>query len=211
MVLGAVMLLAIGPARAGHSVVCARAAIDGDTIVLTTGDTVRYLGIDTPEIDHERHTAQPLAKAAAAFNQKMVVGKKLRLEMDRQTRDGYGRLLAYVFLDDGSMINQRLLEQGLAFCAFYPPNLKYFNALLNSQHAAMAAKRGLWQDLDAHSGGRFIGNRRSLRFHTDHCPLGRQTSTANRLIFHNRREAFGQGFAPCKRCLDAVYSNGAGN
>ena len=88
---------------------------DGDTIVLTNGWRVRYIGINAPEIDHENQKAQPYGYEARSFNRKLVSYRKFGLEFDQERYDRYGRLLAYVFLSDGSFLNERMLENGLAF------------------------------------------------------------------------------------------------
>src|SRR5512133_2107372 len=90
--------------------------VDGDTFVLDNGDKVRLLGIDTPEkwesakLDrdaertrHDKKLIQALGQRASEFAKKLVEGKKVRLESDpaNSDRDKYGRLLRYVYLEDG--------------------------------------------------------------------------------------------------------------
>ena len=70
---------------------------DGDTIVLTNGWRVRYIGTDAPEIDHENQKAQPYGYKARSFNKKLVLSQKIGLEFDEERHDRYGRLLAYIF------------------------------------------------------------------------------------------------------------------
>ena len=108
----------ISPAQTWHTV---RWVSDGDTIVLDTGQRVRYIGINTPEIDHEGQKAQPYGYQAKSYNQTLVGSQKVRLEYDTDRRDRYGRDLAYVFLKDHSFINARLLEAGLAFYRIVNP------------------------------------------------------------------------------------------
>jgi len=93
--------------------------IDGDTIELTNGITIRYIGINTPEV------GQPGAEEATEANRALVEGKKVRLEYDVQKQDKYGRTLAYVYLEDGIFVNAELVKQGYAQVATYPPNVKY--------------------------------------------------------------------------------------
>lgn len=199
--------MAGGVAYAAEALFGVSSVIDGDTIVLDNNETVRYAGIDTPEFDYERRLAQPFAEAARDLNSGLVAGKRIRLEFDLQRRDDYGRLIAYVFADDGMMVNQALVAEGLAFCAFHRPNLKYFQSLLESQREALSAGRGLWRGLSDIKKEKLVGNHRSLRFHTTGCLLGRNIASANRVVFSSRRDALWEGFAPCKRCLDAAYTN----
>jgi len=66
---------------------------------------VRYIGVDTPEIHHPMIGVEPFGKEASEANRKLVDGKTVSLEFDVEQRDRYGRLLAYVFLKDGTFVN----------------------------------------------------------------------------------------------------------
>lgn len=93
----------------------ARYVIDGDTIVIAGGEKVRYIGIDTPEI------GEPFADAARERNARLVMGKKVRLEIcPEEPRDKYGRLLAFVY-SDGVFVNRVLVREGLARRLIIPP------------------------------------------------------------------------------------------
>ena len=85
--------------------------IDGDTIELIDGIKIRYIGINTPEVN------QPGGKEATEANRALVEGEKVRLEYDVQQQDKYGRTLAYVSLEDGTFVNAELVKQGYAQCA----------------------------------------------------------------------------------------------
>jgi micrococcal nuclease len=118
--------------------------VDGDTIKLANGERVRYIGIDTPETKHPRKPVEYFGKEASAANKKLVEGKKVRLELDVQKRDRYGRLLAYVYVGD-IFVNAWLVENGYAQVATYPPNVKYQKMFLKLQNEARASSKGLWQ------------------------------------------------------------------
>ncbi len=118
-------------------------AIDGDTIVLTNGERVRYIGIDTPETKHPKKPVEYFGKEASEANQKLVEGKTVRLEFDVQKRDRYDRLLAYIYVDD-IFVNAWLVENGYAQVATFPPNVKYQELFVKLQREARENKRGLW-------------------------------------------------------------------
>ena len=118
--------------------------IDGDTIELATGEKVRYIGINTPEIHHPRKPVEYFGKEAMEFNRKLVTSKKVHLEFDAQKRDKYSRLLAYVYLPDGTFVNAELVKEGYAQVATYPPNVKHQKLFKKLQQEARKAKRGLW-------------------------------------------------------------------
>ncbi len=119
-------------------------AVDGDTVVLVGGERVRYIGVDTPELHHPRKPVQPYAREAMEFNRRLVEGKKVRLELDVEPRDKYGRTLAYVFLEDGRFVNAELLKEGYAQLLTIPPNVRYADLFVGLQKQAREAKRGLW-------------------------------------------------------------------
>lgn len=120
--------------------------VDGDTVVLAGGERVRYIGVDTPELHHPRKPVEPYAREAKEFNRQLVAGKRVRLELDVQKRDRYGRLLAYVYLEDGTFVNSELLRQGYAQLLTIPPNVQHADLFVQMQKEAREAGRGLWQE-----------------------------------------------------------------
>lgn len=126
--------------------------VDGDTIELSNGDTVRYIGIDTPEIRERSgnswiYKPGPYAEEAREFNRKLVAGKPVRLEFDVQKKDKYKRLLAYVYTGD-KMVNLEMVKEGYAMIYTYPPNVRYTEKFLEAQKEARDNKMGLWSDLE---------------------------------------------------------------
>jgi micrococcal nuclease len=172
---------------------------DGDTVVLSDGARVRYIGINAPEIAHEDRPAERFGPEARAFNRKLVDQKRVRLELDRERQDQYGRLLAYVFLEDGTFVNAELVKAGYAHYLFRMPNTKYDQLLLRLQREAMAKRVGLWRGFPDKR-GTYVGNGRSKRFHQASCPFAKMISPKKRVIFKTRYDAFWAGFGPCKRC-----------
>lgn len=112
--------------------------LDGDTISLDDGRKVRYLGINAPE------HGQPYAREATNFNRQLVRGLPVRLEFDRIREDRFGRVLAYVYLDD-TMVNERLLAEGWAHVFLMPPNTRHAERFLRLQEKAKAARKGIWK------------------------------------------------------------------
>lgn len=135
-----VFLPAVSGAQADPLGGTVRRVYDGDSILLADGRKVRYLGINAPE------RGQPYSAKSRASNEQLVKGNRVRLELDRQERDRYGRTLAYVW-KDGTMVNERLVREGLAYVWVIPPNLKYYDRLLAAQRDARAAGRGIWNKL----------------------------------------------------------------
>lgn len=131
--------------------------VDGDTIKLATGELVRYLGIDTPEVRKRikgrwHIINEPFSKEAFELNQKLVGGREVRLELDLEHRDRYGRLLAYVYTresetDGFTFVNAELLKAGLARVMVRLPNDRYAELFYSIEREARTARRALWKDL----------------------------------------------------------------
>ncbi len=179
--------------------VTVRRVNDGDTVELTDGRQVRYIGINTPEINHALSVAEPFGFAARRKNAELVNAKRVRLEYDQERFDHYRRTLAYVFLGDGSMVNTALVRSGHAFVLYRKPNVKYERLLLEAQREAMQAKRGIWQDW-SEKNTVLVGNRNSRRFHLGSCTQVKRIHPDNRVRFQSRWEAFWAGHAPSKEC-----------
>jgi micrococcal nuclease len=118
---------------------------DGDTVIIDNNLKVRLLGIDAPELEREGQPADFLAHKAKAELAKLIQGRRVRLEYDHLRYDQYGRLLAYLFLPDGAMVNAELVRQGLARVYLFPPNTRFQEPLMVAQRQAIEARRGLWQ------------------------------------------------------------------
>ena len=123
--------------------------IDGDTIqvccIARKREKVRYIGINTPETKHPTKGVEYYGKEAAKANRKLVEDKTVILTFDVEQRDRYGRLLAYVFLEDGTFGNAWLVEHGFAQVMTVPPNVKHQELFLKIQREAREAGRGLWR------------------------------------------------------------------
>ena len=174
--------------------------MDGDTILLETGEQIRYLGIDAPECAHDGEPNEFMAMESSHFNRATVSKSRVRLEFDQERKDHHGRLLAYVFLEDGDMVNVLLVKKGLARVLAVKPNLKYFQILLDAQRAAMRDKIGLWKKTAERPEPFYHGNRKSYRFHRPGCPLAKEIARSNVIKFHDSSEAYWEGFSACRRC-----------
>lgn len=183
--------------------VLAERIVDGDTIILRDGRHVRYIGIDTPEIDHDNHRAAPMGYEARSFNQQLVEGRRLRLVVDREEMDRYGRTLAYVYRSDGLFVNAELLKRGFAHVLYRFPNTSKDQYLLSIQREAMQAGRGIWGLISKNESPplAYLGNRRSRRFHSHNCPMGKKMSDRNRVWLKNRWAGFWDGYAPARECI----------
>ncbi len=134
--------------------------VDGDTFLLDNKERVRLIGVDTPEKfyskklekDSERsgkdiNTIKKLGQEASDFVKKMVEGKRVTLRTDSfsSTRDKYGRLLRYVYLEDGTLVNAKIIESGYAnaYTVFKFEKETEFRKL---EREARENNRGLWKE-----------------------------------------------------------------
>jgi len=125
--------------------------VDGDTIKITRADnsvaTVRYIGIDTPEITHQGNGIdEPYGQIATQVNTWLVLNKTVYLQKDATDTDRYGRLLRYVYLEDGVMVNYVLVRLGYASIMTIPPNVAFQQKFYAAQELARTEKRNLFAD-----------------------------------------------------------------
>jgi len=121
-----------------------KTVIDGDTIELNNGEKLRYIGVDAPEFQSSKKNAEQFAEEAFQANRKMVENRKVKLEFDVEQRDQYGRLLAYVYTEDGIMVNEWLVANGYAKTVVFPPNVRYVDRFKHLEKEAQKQKIGLW-------------------------------------------------------------------
>lgn len=138
--------------------------VDGDTIVVSMDgkdESIRLIGVDTPETHKPNTPVQCFGPQAADFTKSQVAGKTVRLEADptNDNRDRYGRLLRYVYLQDGTLLDQTLIEQGYGFAYLSFPFQKSAE-FAAAQATANASSRGLWATCQTYqtSGGRWQTN-----------------------------------------------------
>jgi endonuclease YncB( thermonuclease family) len=122
--------------------------VDGDTIAVSMNgqdQRIRFIGVDTPETHDPRKAVQCYGMAAAAFTKRLIGTQPIRLEADPQgtNRDRYDRLLRYIYLQDGTLVNTELIKQGygFAYTSFPFTKKEEFRAY---QKQAMASNKGLW-------------------------------------------------------------------
>jgi len=135
--------------KISHEYYLVTKVVDGDTFVIDDGSKkggrVRLIGVDTPE---SRKTGRKeigyYGKEAKDFMTNLILNKRVRLEYDVNKYDQYMRILAYAYLEDGTFINEYLVESGYAMVMTFPPNVKYSELFLKKQQEARVKNRGLW-------------------------------------------------------------------
>ncbi len=135
------------PAPELHSVV---KVVDGDTIAIDMNgkkETVRLIGIDTPETVDTRVEVQCFGKESSEKLKSLLDGKKVRIEIDagEGERDKYKRLLAYIFREDGLFVNKQMIEEGYAYEYTYDTDYKYQKEFKAAEARAKSGEKGLWK------------------------------------------------------------------
>lgn len=149
----------LGAEPAGYEEAVVTRAVDGDTIEVEVtarvegpgaGDAavgesydVRLLGIDTPESVSPREPVECFGREAAAATAALLEGATVKLVVDVEERDGFDRLLRYVYLG-AELANARLVANGYAHAYTYPPNVRHSRLLVALQQDAREGSRGLW-------------------------------------------------------------------
>jgi endonuclease YncB( thermonuclease family) len=143
---------------------------DGDTVKLQDGRRVRFIGINTPELEHKGKPVQPLAQAARTGLESLLDAnsRTLLLQYGKQQHDHYGRMLAHAFLENGENVAARLLRQGLATTLVVPPNTWGEHCYQGLENSARAGRLGLWalDDYQSHAARSLPPDTRGFRIVT---------------------------------------------
>ena len=124
---------------------------DGDTFYVTTSSSEKYkirlIGIDAPETRNVgvKVRKEYLGTEAKIFVTQLLKNKKVKLTFDVQKTDRYGRVLAYVYLENGIFLNQYLVEKGYAVVSTFPPNVKFVEKFTQAERNARKLKLGMWK------------------------------------------------------------------
>ena len=125
--------------------------VDGDTVVIDyhgVSEKIRLIGINTPETVDPRKPVECFGKEASNRMKSLIEGKSVYLETDASQgeRDKYGRILAYLYLEDGQMVNRKMIAEGYAYEYTYMHPYNYQQDFKDALSFAKNSKQGLWAD-----------------------------------------------------------------
>lgn len=208
-------LLLCASSTCAETVKCTR-VIDGDTIVVDYYgklEKVRLIGVDTPETVHPNKPVEYFGKEASNFTRSLVAGKQVTLKFDWQRRDKYNRLLAYVYLDDGTLLNKKIIDEGYGHAYTRFP-FKYIDDFRAAEREARKTGKGLWGTPANHTRKeiRHVKNNKTStdddtcnkiiyvtgtgkKYHREGCRYLRKSTTPMNLC-----DAIDAGYTPCKVC-----------
>ncbi len=118
--------------------------IDGDTITLKDGRTIRYLGINTPETNHLTKGLECFGAEATIRNTELVSGKEITLQCGNEDIDEYGRYLRYVYVDE-IFINAELVEEGFAVAFPFGQTEKFDQIFVQLENYSRLQDKGMWK------------------------------------------------------------------
>jgi micrococcal nuclease len=156
-----IVLAFAGESLGGQKADVVLKVVDGDTLKIEHQgriENLRLIGIDTPESRVNKKAQKDAARQHEDLKKILLLGQEatryvkllvkprdaIRVEFDRQIRDKYGRLLGYVYLPNGKMLNEEIVKAGYASLLTYPPNVKYEHKFLRAYREARENNRGLW-------------------------------------------------------------------
>lgn len=142
----ALLLLPLGAAGRDQADDRVRHVLDGDSVILADQRQVRLIGINAPEFGKDGRPDEPLAVAARDRLRALVEGKAVKMQLEAEERDHYGRWLAHVVLADGTNVEEVLLKEGLAAAIAVPPNVAHVQRHQAAEAQARKVRRGLWKE-----------------------------------------------------------------
>ncbi|MEW6162407.1 MAG: thermonuclease family protein [Nitrospirota bacterium] len=178
--------------------------IDGDTIEIDSGEFVRYIGIDAPETEYSRKKMpEAFGKEATEANRRLVEGKTVRLEYDKQVKHD-NRLLAYVYIGE-TFVNGELVRKGFALYSPFGPNKSKNTLLFQYENEARKNRLGIWALPLKNPSKEYIASKRKKedeikKFHCVECPHARRIADRNKVVFRSIDDALDEGYRPCRTC-----------
>lgn len=179
--------------------------IDGDTIELKSGETVRYIGIDAPETPYSRRGPEAFWEEATEANRRFVGGKIVKLIYDSQVMHN-SRLLAYVY-DGEIFVNGEMVRKGFALYSPFDPNSAKNTLLFQYESEARKNNLGIWALPLKNPAKKYIASNPKRKkegeirkFHHVECPHARRIVDKNKMVFRSIDEALDEGYRPCRIC-----------
>lgn len=201
------MLSGVMPAHGADQFVRVSKVFDGDTVRLSDGRKVRLIGIDTPETRKPDTPGQYYSTEARLLTESLSLGQRVRLVSaggEGFGRDSHGRVIAEIYLEDGTSLNERLVAAGAAFAYPHPEHpAELTERILQVQRKAIAEHKGFWKRIlsEDFAFRPYVGNRNSRRFFSENCQDKNRIAVRNRVAFSSLKAAFTAGYAPARTCL----------
>jgi micrococcal nuclease len=175
--------------------------LTGDTFRLDTGTLLAYSSIAAPPLTHEDPRVREYGNQSAAFNRELILGKRIRVEFGSQIKNQDGVYQGFVYLEDGTFVNLKMIESGYAKLLVVPPNLQHAEELRRASTHARRDGSGLWEyENKIDRSFVFIGDQMTHKYHFAGCDALDRVPKAHLQRFDSSVSAKAAGFTFCKEC-----------
>jgi endonuclease YncB( thermonuclease family) len=176
--------------------------LSGDKIKLQSGSVVTYASLKAPDMKSFSKQIEDLGAESMEYNRLLVEGKNVRLEWGSQIRSDEGDYLAFVYLEDGTFVNHKVLKDGFAKLNVTAPNLEHAEELERVARGARSKRRGLWRHEPATPFEKiyYVGDKMKKTFHEPDCDLLHGKSPAHLKRFGSIVAAKAVDYRFCNMC-----------
>jgi micrococcal nuclease len=181
-----------------------REVLSGDTVRLKGGKILKYIGLQAPPLQSIVPLVREYGKNSMDYNKTIVEGKTIQVAWGSQIRDDQGNLLGYVFLEDGTFVNQSILKEGHARALITPPNIKFAGVFRKSELEARRQKKGLWKEEPDNPflKSEYLGDKVTKIYYYPTSSELERIPQSQIVTFRSRVEAKAAGYRPCFDCRD---------
>ncbi|MCG3176002.1 MAG: hypothetical protein MOGMAGMI_00940 [Candidatus Omnitrophica bacterium] len=184
--------------------------VTGDTVRLKGGKLFRYAGIKAPPAQSKIPLVREYGEAAIEANRRLVEGRQILIQWDRQIRDENNNLVGYAYLEDGTFVNDTLLKEGHARAIYKAPNTTYSSLFRHSELSARRQRKGLWREEpeNPYLQHEYIGEINTKIYYFPTSPELERIPAAHLRPFKSRVEAKAAGYRPCFTCKEGEIDEG---
>ncbi len=194
-------LLVCLPLAAADRTYTVAEVLTGDTFRLDTGTLVTYASIAAPPLKHIDPKVRDYGQKSLAFNRELLQGKKIRVEFGSQIKNSDGVYQGFIFLEDGTLANLKMVEAGYAKLSIVPPNLQYAEELRSASMHSRRDGQGLWEfENKIKRRFQFVADKMTRKYHFEGCKELEGVSKAHLDRFESSVAAKAAGYGFCKDC-----------
>jgi micrococcal nuclease len=177
-------------------------ALTGDTVRLKGGKILKYIGLDTYSPESKIPQAREYGQRALEFNHQLTAGKKIGIQWGPKLRDKQGKLLGYVWLQDGTFVNEEMLREGWAKAKITVPNIDFADQFRDWEFEAKKSRKGIWltEVIDPNSLKRFLGDKNTKIYYLPDSPELERIPESYLVEFNSRVDAKAAGYRACFSC-----------
>ncbi len=194
-------------AAAGRQEAFVQEVLTGDTVRLRGGKILKYAGIEAPPLQHMVPLVRVYGQNSKAFNEKLVLNKKILIEWGKRIRDNRNNLLGYVYLEDGTtLVNLEMLKTGNAKPRIVAHNLNFSDIFQKAAWEAQKNRLGLWKEepKNPYTKEAYVGEKNTKIYYLPNSPELDRIPQANLVTFRSRVEASAAGYRACQTCKETV-------